>query len=169
MSDAAREMETALIDSLDAQFVSGIAASRTLTPRRARRDRRRAGRARRAREARLDRRHAALRRGDRARGRRPEVEESDYSRVDPASVGFTPVAKFALVYGSGMVTSGEGNARRAARRARVGDRVEGARGRRGRSRDLRDRVPDRQPGRIRARRRRGLERARSARARRASR
>src|SRR4029453_16142122 len=31
MSDANREMETALIDSLDEQFVSGIARSRTLT------------------------------------------------------------------------------------------------------------------------------------------
>jgi protease-4 len=111
MSDAAREMETALIDSLDAQFVSGIAQSRTLTPEAVR--------------AAID---AAP--GDpeelaklglvdgtlpldeviaRAGGG-PRVDEDVYQGVEPEQVGFAPVATFALVYGSGMVTTGEGNA-----------------------------------------------------------
>src|SRR4029453_3757548 len=35
-------------------------------------------------------------------------EDEVYQEVDPGSVGFSPTATFALVYGSGMVTSGEG-------------------------------------------------------------
>jgi protease-4 len=111
MSDAAREMETALIDSIDEQFVTGIAHSRSLTPEAVR--------------AAID--AAPAEPGELEKlglvdgtlgfdeviaraGGGPEVEEDVYSRVDPASVGFKPVAKFALVYGSGMVQSGEGNA-----------------------------------------------------------
>ncbi len=109
MSDANREMETALIDSLDEQFVSGIARSRTLTPEVVR--------------AAID---AAPSDPDELEklglvdgmlsfdevvaraGGGPLVEDEVYQEVDPASVGFSPTATFALVYGSGMVTSGEG-------------------------------------------------------------
>jgi protease-4 len=111
MSDAHREMATALLDSLDAQFVSGIAASREMSPEAVR--------------AAID--AAPSEPGELERlglidgtlafddvvaraGGGPKVEEDVYRNVDPASVGFTPVASFALVYGSGMVTSGEGYA-----------------------------------------------------------
>src|SRR5262249_26873633 len=110
-SDANREMETALIDSLDAQFVSGIAKSRGLEPEAVR--------------AAID--YAPAEPGELEKlglvdgtlrfdgvgaraGGGPGVEDEVYRNVDPASVGFNPVATFALVYGSGMVTTGEGYA-----------------------------------------------------------
>jgi protease IV len=111
MSVAHREMATALIDSLDGQFVSGIASSRRLAPEAVR--------------AAID--AAPSEPGELEKlglidgtlgfdavvaraGGGPMVEEEVYRGVDPASVGFRPVASFALVYGSGMVTSGEGRA-----------------------------------------------------------
>ena len=110
MSDAAREMNSSLLDSLDEQFVSGIAQSRRLTPAAVR--------------AAIDTAPAepgeleklglvdgTLRLDEvvaRAGGG-PEVKQEDYQRVDPAIVGFKPVARLALVYGSGAVTSGEGH------------------------------------------------------------
>src|SRR5262245_29810652 len=111
MSDAAREMETALLDSLDAQFVAGIAHSRTLTPEavRAAID---AAPADPEELAKLGLVDGTLRLDEviaRAGGG-PKVEEEDYLGVTPEQVGFAPVATFALVYGSGMVTTGEGNA-----------------------------------------------------------
>ncbi|TMA34693.1 MAG: signal peptide peptidase SppA [Deltaproteobacteria bacterium] len=109
MSDATREMETALLDSLDAQFVSGIAKSRSLTPEavRAAID---AAPAEPGELEKLGLVDGTLRFDEvvaRAGGG-PLVMDDVYQRVDPASVGFAPVATFALVYGSGMVTSGEG-------------------------------------------------------------
>jgi protease-4 len=109
MSDAAREMETALLDSLDEQFVSGIAHSRKLTPEEVRA----AINAAPAEPGELERLRlvdGTLRFDEVVArvGGGSEVKQEDYQRVDPASVGFKPVAKFALVYGSGMVTSGEG-------------------------------------------------------------
>src|SRR5262249_36755585 len=38
-----------------------------------------------------------------------EVEGDDYAAVDPAEVGFSPGARFALVYGSGPVVLGKGS------------------------------------------------------------
>ena len=38
----------------------------------------------------------------------PLIKGEDYAGVDPASVGFDPVARFALVYGSGTVVVGKG-------------------------------------------------------------
>lgn len=109
MSDANREMETALIDSLDEQFVSGIARSRTLTPEavRAAID---AAPSDPGELEKLGLVDGTLRFDDvvaRAGGG-PSVEDEVYQGVDPAKVGFSPAATFALVYGSGMVTSGEG-------------------------------------------------------------
>jgi protease-4 len=110
MSEAHREMADALLDSLDAQFVDGIARSRNL-------------------------RHEAVRAAIDAApidpqemlahglidealffdelvemlGDGPLVRGAEYASVDPASVGFDPVARFALVYGSGGVTLGDGS------------------------------------------------------------
>jgi protease-4 len=44
------------------------------------------------------------------------VKGEDYRAVDPASVGFDPVARIALVYGSGNVVVGEGDSRTGAPR-----------------------------------------------------
>jgi protease IV len=111
MSDAAREMETALIDSLDAQFVSGISRSRTLTPEavRAAIDAAPADPAELVKLGLIDGTLPLDQVIARAGGG-PKVDEDVYRSVEPEQVGFAPVATFALVYGSGMVTTGEGNA-----------------------------------------------------------
>jgi protease-4 len=114
MSDANREMANSLLDSIDAQFVAGIAEGRRLEP-------------------------AAVRRAIEAAPITPEqleklglidgiqfwdelvgdlggaeklVEAKDYARVDPAAVGFAPTARFALIYGSGNVVVGRGTVSR---------------------------------------------------------
>jgi protease IV len=109
MSEAHREMANALIDSIDAQFVAGIAASRQLEERAVR--------------AAIDFAPAepseleALGLIDGAlgldavvarAGGGPMVTADVYAGVTPESLGFAPVAKFAIVYGSGLVTTGEG-------------------------------------------------------------
>ncbi len=109
MSEANREMENALLDSLDAQFVAGIAKSRTLPPEVVR------GAIDAAPSAPSELEKLGLVDGTlrfdevvaRAGGG-PIVEDEVYAGIDPESVGFAPVARFAIVYGSGMVTSGEG-------------------------------------------------------------
>jgi len=109
MSAAHREMQEALLDSIDAQFVAGIAAGRRLSEEAVRKaiDAAPAG----ADEL------GALGLVDGARsfdqvvrlaGEGPIVEGDTYRGVDPASVGIEPVATFALVYGSGNVVVGEG-------------------------------------------------------------
>src|SRR5262245_61608402 len=108
MSPAHREMATSILDSTYAHFVEGIATSRGLAPDFVRGvidsapvspaelqglhlvDR----------VAFLDETLAAI-------GPGPVVEGDEYRGVDPASVGFDPVARFALVYGSGNVVMGE--------------------------------------------------------------
>ncbi len=42
----------------------------------------------------------------------PRIASAEYARVDPATVGFDPIATFALIYGSGDVISGEGTVTR---------------------------------------------------------
>jgi protease-4 len=110
MSDSMREVADALLDSIGAQFVAGIAQSRKLGE----------DAVRRAIEAapvdprdmqkwglidgalHFDELIAKL--GD------PEVvKQEDYAAVDPSSVGFSPKARFALVYGSGNVVQGRGS------------------------------------------------------------
>jgi protease-4 len=109
MSDANREMTTALIDSLDEQFVAGIARSRTLKPEvvRAAIDAAPCDPPELQKLGLID---GTLRFDEviaRAGGG-PQVDDEVYQGVDPARVGFAPVATFALVYGSGMVVSGDG-------------------------------------------------------------
>jgi len=109
MSDAHREMAGALLDSIDAQFVAGIAASRSLGLA-AVRSAIDAGPAEPSELLAFGLVDGTLRFDEvvaRAGGG-PTVTEDIYRGVDPASVGFAPVATFALVYGSGTVVSGEG-------------------------------------------------------------
>jgi protease-4 len=109
MSEAHREMATWLLDSTWEQFVAGIAEGRKLEPAYVRET--------------IDAAPVtpeelvgvgladAVLSFDAALARAGEgevVEAGDYAGVDPASVGFAPVAHFALVYGSGTVSMGEG-------------------------------------------------------------
>ncbi len=109
MSEAHREMATALLDSTFAQFVAGIAEGRGLgeqfvrdaidlapvTPEELE------GLGLVDAVASFDEATAKL-------GDGPLIESQEYAAVDPASVGFDPVARFALVYGSGTVVMGKG-------------------------------------------------------------
>ncbi len=110
MSDANREMANSLLDSLHQQFVAAIAEGRRLSEAQVNQA--------------IDRapmtgaEMLALGLADHihffdelvaAQGDPPVVSDEDYARVDPASVGFDPVASFALVYGSGAVVSGRGS------------------------------------------------------------
>jgi protease-4 len=109
MSGAHREMADALLDSINEQFIGGIAEGRGLH-----RDF--------VRDA-IDRAPMnpeellalglidAISHYDQVielLGDGPVVPGADYAEVDPASVGFEPVAQFALVYGSGPVVTGSG-------------------------------------------------------------
>ncbi|MBW1685861.1 MAG: signal peptide peptidase SppA [Deltaproteobacteria bacterium] len=109
MSEAHREIATALLDSTFAQFVTGIAEGRGLgeqfvrdaidlapvTPEELE------GLGLVDAVASFDEATAKL-------GDGPLIESQEYAAVDPASVGFDPVARFALVYGSGTVVMGKG-------------------------------------------------------------
>jgi len=109
MSEAHREMATALLDSTFAQFVAGIAEGRGLSEQYVRDAIDQAPVTPEALEglglvdgvASFD--EAAAKLGD-----GPLLESEDYAAVDPASVGFDPVARFALIYGSGTVVMGKG-------------------------------------------------------------
>jgi len=110
MSDAYREAANSLLDSINQQFISGIAESRGLTSATVR--------------AVIDR--APMTPPEMVKSHLvdkiaffdellesfdgPIVEASDYAQVDLASLGFDPVAHFALVYGSGNVVVGNGSA-----------------------------------------------------------
>ncbi len=108
MSPAHREMASSILDSTYARFVDAIASSRGLTPDFVRGvidtapvspgELRGLGLVDRI--AFLDETLAEL-------GPGPVVKGDEYRAVDPASVGFDPVARFALVYGSGNVVMGE--------------------------------------------------------------
>src|SRR3990172_1483331 len=108
MSPAHREMATAILDSTYPPFIQGIASSRELTPEFVRgvidsapvapEELRGLGLVDRV--AFLDETIAGI-------GEGPVVKAEDYRGVDPASVGFDPVARFALVYGAGTVVMGE--------------------------------------------------------------
>ncbi len=109
MSEPAREMADWLLDSIDEQFVAGIAASRGLT-------------------------EAEVRAAIDSAPTTPEelralglidgtnfldeivdridadvVAAEDYRAVDPSDVGFDPEVRVALIYGSGPVVTGEGS------------------------------------------------------------
>jgi protease-4 len=114
MSEANREMTTAILDSVYDRFVAGIAEGRSLDPERV--------------HAAIDAAPATpaemqehgLTDGigffdeilDRVRDgeeKRAVMKGAEYAEVDPSSVGFDPVASFALIYGTGPVTAGGGS------------------------------------------------------------
>ena len=111
MSDATREMAESLLDSVDAQFVEGIAQGRSL-PEEAVRNAIAAAPIDPAEMEtwglvdgvmQLDELVEHLGGGD-------VVDAEEYAAVLPSDVGFDPVAHFALVYGSGNVVTGKGRA-----------------------------------------------------------
>jgi protease-4 len=124
MTEAHREMATSLLDSTFDQFVEGIAKGRGLDP--------------------VKVRHLvdvapvkpeellalglvdAVEHFDLAierLGSGPVVEAAEYAAVDPESIGWEPVARHALVYGSGMVLVGSGTDTRTGARVFTSDTV----------------------------------------------
>jgi protease-4 len=109
MSPAHREMATWLLDSIESQFVSGIAAARGIPESQVR------AAIDAAPSAPADLAAAGLVDGAAYLSdilaelgeERPLVEHEDWARIAP--VGFSPQARVALVYGSGNVVSGEGD------------------------------------------------------------
>ncbi len=126
MSDAYREAANSLLDSINHQFISGIAESRDLTPATVRtvidiapmtpRDMVKHGLVDQI--AFFDELLASF--------DGPIVEASDYAQIDPASLGFDPVAQFALVYGSGSVVVGNGRASSSGKPVMASDTVANA-------------------------------------------
>lgn len=113
MSEAYREQAASLLDSMDGQFVAGIAEARGIEEQ-ALRD---------ALAEASSRPEALVARGlvdgvaTRAElvsklGAPKLVKAEEYAAVDASSVGFDPVASFALVYASGAVVAGEGRTTR---------------------------------------------------------
>jgi protease-4 len=111
MSEANREMTTAILDSVYGRFVEAVAEGRSLTPEQV--------------HAAVDAAPASpaemqehglsdgiaffdeiLERVREAPEERPVMEGAEYAGVDPSSVGFDPVASFALIYGTGPVVAG---------------------------------------------------------------
>ncbi|MCA9509359.1 MAG: signal peptide peptidase SppA [Myxococcales bacterium] len=110
MSDASREMANALLDSTERQFVDGIARGRGLEPDAVRAAIDRAPvLASELADARLIDGEAHLDAVLEKLGG-PVVKGEEYAGIDPASVGFDPVATYALVYGSGNVVPGDESA-----------------------------------------------------------
>jgi protease-4 len=114
MSAANREMANSLLDSIDGQFVAGIAEGRRLAP----------AEVRSAIEAApispeqlkklrmIDGIQFWDELVDELGGKDKLVAAEDYARVDPLTLGFLPKARFALIYGSGNVVVGKGTASR---------------------------------------------------------
>ncbi len=110
MSDEYRDVANSILDSINHQFVTGIAESRGIPVDAVR--------------TAIDSAPMSPRRlvkhgfADEisffddlvAKFDAPVVKASDYAQVDPASLGFAPVAQFALVYGSGNAVVGKGSA-----------------------------------------------------------
>jgi protease-4 len=124
MSAPYREQAESLLDSVDGQFVAGIAEARGLTEDAVRKALEVASSKPKTLEA------LKLVDGERTRaellktlGDPPLVKGSDYAAVDAASVGFDPVATFALVYASGAVTQGEGRTTRTGQPVAAADTV----------------------------------------------
>lgn len=110
MSAAHREMATALLDSTFEQFVAGIALGRSLDEKRVRElvDRAPVTPTELLDVGLID---SVLGYQDALQSLgegREAILGTDYAGVDPASVGFDPVGRIALVYGSGTVTMGKG-------------------------------------------------------------
>lgn len=114
MSEANREMTTALLDSVYDRFVEAIAEGRSLTPEQIHA----AIDAAPTSPAEMQERGLSdgigffdeiLERLQDEEEERPIMEGAEYAEVDPSSVGFDPVASFALIYGTGLVVAGEGS------------------------------------------------------------
>jgi protease IV len=124
MSDAFRDQANRLLDSVDGQFVQGIAHDRHLDE----------DAVRKAiaaspsdpdvlRELGLvDAVHTRAELLE-ALGDPPVVKAADYAQVDPGSLGFDPQATFALIYGSGALVPGEGSTSRTGRPVFAADTV----------------------------------------------
>jgi protease-4 len=109
MSEAHREMANWLLDSIDAQFVGDIAASRGMDEAALREviDAAPAAPEDLIQAGLVDRVGFLSDVLEELGDDRPLIESEDWARVDPASVGFEPLARVALVYGSGNVVHGE--------------------------------------------------------------
>lgn len=110
MSAANREMANSLLDSLNAQLLRGIGEARGLSEAEVRLaiDAAAVDPAEQQAQGLLD----GVRELDelaQALGGGPMLYGRDYARVSPASAGIEPVARFALIYGSGGVVSGRGS------------------------------------------------------------
>jgi len=112
MSEPHREMANALLDSTYDHFVDAIAKARGKTPELVREaiDRAPVASDELVRLGLVDR-VAFLDETVSALGAGAVVKDEDYRKVDPAAVGFHPVANFALVYGAGNVVMGKGASR----------------------------------------------------------
>jgi protease-4 len=108
MSDAYREVANSILDSINSQFVSGIAASRGLTPEIVQFAIDRAPMTPEAlvELSLIDKIEFFDETIESVGG--PVVYGAEYAQIDPASVGWKPVAQFALIYGSGSVVVGQG-------------------------------------------------------------
>jgi protease-4 len=108
MSDSYREVANAILDSINAQFISGIAKSRGLTPEVVQFaiDRAPMTPEALAELSLIDKIEFFDEMIDSMEG--PIVDGAEYAQIDPASVGWNPVARFALIYGSGNVVVGRG-------------------------------------------------------------
>ena len=128
MSEAHREMATSLLDSTFDQFVAGIAEGRGLDEAVVREVVDRAPvSASELEEAGLVDSVLSFDEAVATLGEdRPVIESADYASVDPASVGFDPVARFALVYGSGTVIMGSGSVSPSGEAALTSDGVSSA-------------------------------------------
>jgi protease-4 len=124
MSAAYREQAVSLLDSVDAQFVSGIAEARGLTGEAVRMALDVASSKADTLKA-LDLVDGESTREDllAALGDPPVVDGGDDAGVDAASVGFDPQATVALVYASGAVVAGEGNSTRTGEPVAASDTV----------------------------------------------
>jgi protease-4 len=110
MNEFYREQAERLLDSIDGQFIAGIAEARGVSVETVRKVIATAP----SRPEVLEelglvdgvatRRSLAAKVPEERR-----IEASDYARVDPSQVGFDPQATFALIYGSGAIQSGEGS------------------------------------------------------------
>ncbi len=114
MSDANREMANSLLDSIDAQFIAGIAEGRKLEPEFVRHSINDAP----VSPEQLKSLHLVdgIQFWDELvselGGKEKWIEAEDYASVDPVTLGFKPVARFALIYASGNVVVGRGTSSR---------------------------------------------------------
>jgi protease-4 len=108
MSDANREMSDAILDSLHDQFLADIGESRKLTRDEVAAIVDRGPTAPKELESEKLIEGAAFFDEVVAKENDPKlIEDEDYARVEASTVGFSPQASFALIYGAGSVVTGE--------------------------------------------------------------